>query len=81
MCEVGGEAFGTTLFYNLQFLQAFVIALTSDFIPKMVYVMVHSDDYSLEGYIDSTLSGKPNSACCTSTVIVYVLYMNQPLRS
>ncbi len=36
---------------------AFVIALTSDFIPKMVYLMVHSEDYSLDGYINSTLSG------------------------
>jgi len=35
---------------------AFIIALTSDFIPKMVYTMVHSEDYSLDGYINFTLS-------------------------
>ncbi|CAG4978593.1 unnamed protein product [Colias eurytheme] len=35
---------------------AFVIAYTSDFIPRMVYKYVYSPDYTLSGYIDHSLS-------------------------
>ncbi|XP_054290583.1 anoctamin-4-like [Macrosteles quadrilineatus] len=35
---------------------AFVIAYTSDYIPRMVYVFVYSKTQTLEGYIDSSLS-------------------------
>lgn len=37
---------------------AFVIAYTSDYIPRMVYKYVYSHDSSLWGYIDHSLSGK-----------------------
>lgn len=36
---------------------AFVIAYTSDYIPRMVYKYVYSVDSSLWGYIDHSLSG------------------------
>lgn len=36
---------------------AFVIAYTSDYIPRMVYKYVYSADSSLWGYIDHSLSG------------------------
>lgn len=36
---------------------AFVIAYTSDYIPRMVYKYVYSTDSSLWGYIDHSLSG------------------------
>ena len=35
---------------------AFVIAYTSDFIPRMVYKYKYSRDEDLVGYIDSSLS-------------------------
>uniref|UniRef100_A0A1B0CZZ4 Anoctamin n=1 Tax=Phlebotomus papatasi TaxID=29031 RepID=A0A1B0CZZ4_PHLPP len=35
---------------------AFVIAYTSDFIPRMVYKFVYSDHHNLVGYIDHSLS-------------------------
>ncbi|XP_055692726.1 anoctamin-4 [Lutzomyia longipalpis] len=35
---------------------AFVIAYTSDFIPRMVYKFVYSDNHNLVGYIDHSLS-------------------------
>ncbi|CAB3257489.1 unnamed protein product [Arctia plantaginis] len=35
---------------------AFVIAYTSDFIPRMVYKYVYSPDHTLAGYIDHSLS-------------------------
>jgi hypothetical protein len=38
--------------------QAFVIGLTSDFIPKAVYMYVYSKDTSLEGYVNFTLSSQ-----------------------
>jgi anoctamin-4 len=37
-------------------LQAFVIAYTSDFIPRSVYAFVYSPTDDLVGYIDSSLS-------------------------
>lgn len=36
---------------------AFVIAYTSDYIPRMVYKYVYSRDHTLTGYIDHSLSG------------------------
>lgn len=39
-------------------LQAFVIAYTSDFIPRMVYKYVYSPHFTLHGYIEHSLSGK-----------------------
>ena len=38
--------------------QAFVIGLTSDFIPKAVYMYVYSEDNSLKGYVKFTLSSE-----------------------
>lgn len=35
---------------------AFVIAYTSDYIPRMVYKYVYSPDHTLVGYIDHSLS-------------------------
>ena len=35
---------------------ALIIALTSEFIPKMVYVYFYSKDQTLEGYVDFSLS-------------------------
>lgn len=35
---------------------AFVIAYTSDYIPRMVYKYVYSIDHTLAGYIDHSLS-------------------------
>ena len=35
---------------------ALIIALTSEFIPKMVYVYFYSQDQTLEGYVDFSLS-------------------------
>ncbi|XP_065163177.1 anoctamin-5 isoform X2 [Atheta coriaria] len=34
----------------------FIIAFTSDFIPRLVYRLAVSDDYSLNGYLNNTLS-------------------------
>ena len=44
--------------FNLvvDFLQALIIALTSDFIPRMVYLFVQSEDGSLRGFVNSTLA-------------------------
>ena len=36
--------------------KAFLIALTSDFIPRMYYLIVESPIYSFEGYVNSTLA-------------------------
>ncbi|KAK8757212.1 hypothetical protein V5799_000085 [Amblyomma americanum] len=36
--------------------QAFQIAYTSDFIPRFLYRVLHSPDYSLRGFINFTLS-------------------------
>ncbi|XP_072140967.1 anoctamin-4-like isoform X2 [Dermacentor andersoni] len=35
---------------------AFLIAYTSDFIPRMLYRMVHTKDHSLHGFVNFTLS-------------------------
>ncbi|GFV23476.1 anoctamin-2 [Trichonephila clavipes] len=35
---------------------AFMIAYTSDFIPRLVYMFVTSDDRTLNGYINNSLS-------------------------
>ena len=52
----------TVLLVEVYFnFQAFVIGLTSDFIPKAVYIYVYSKDYTLEGYVSFTLSGKGTS--------------------
>lgn len=46
----------------------FIIAFTSDFIPRLVYVLYYSPDNSLDGYVEFTLSKfrtsefKPNTA-------------------
>ena len=37
-------------------MQALIIAFTSEFIPKLVYVYVYSKDGTLSGYTDFTLS-------------------------
>ena len=41
---------------NVDFFQALIIALTSDFIPRMVYLFVQSEDGSLKGFVNSTLA-------------------------
>ena len=38
------------------YIQAFIIAFTSEFIPKLVYKYRFSPDLSLNGYTDFTLS-------------------------
>ena len=38
--------------------QALIIALTSDFIPKLVWMFYESEDATLEGYVEATISGK-----------------------
>ena len=35
---------------------AFIIALTSEFIPKLLYKTIYSPDGTLHGYVDFTLS-------------------------
>ena len=40
----------------LSYLQAFIIALTSDFIPRLVFVYYESNNGTLDGYTDWTLS-------------------------
>lgn len=42
--------------YEIYMFQAFVIAYTSDFIPRSVYAFVYSPTEDLVGYIDSSLS-------------------------
>lgn len=42
--------------YKTYLFQAFVIAYTSDFIPRSVYAFVYSPTENLVGYIDSSLS-------------------------
>ena len=39
-------------------LQAFVIAYTSDFIPRFVYKLYYSENNDLVGYMNSSLSGE-----------------------
>lgn len=41
---------------NIFTFQAFVIAYTSDYIPRTVYAYVYSPTHDLVGYIDSSLS-------------------------
>ena len=36
--------------------QALIIALTSDFIPRMYFLIVESPMYTFEGYVNSTLA-------------------------
>lgn len=50
---------------------AFVIAYTSDYIPRMVYKYVYSTDSSLWGYIDHSLS----KCSAVSTVLVCIQMM------
>jgi len=37
-------------------IQAFIIAWTSDFVPKLVYKLIVSPDMSLTGYVNHSLS-------------------------
>lgn len=41
---------------SIKLFQAFVIAYTSDFIPRMVYKYVYSESHDLKGYIYHSLS-------------------------
>ena len=45
--------------------QAFIIALTSDFVPKMVYVFTKSTDFTFNGYVNASLSGIQNDPLFT----------------
>ncbi|KAK7582131.1 hypothetical protein V9T40_013576 [Parthenolecanium corni] len=38
------------------FTNSFILAFTSDFVPKLVYVFIESKDYSLTGYLEYSLS-------------------------
>lgn len=38
------------------FLQAFIIAFTSDMIPRMVYLYAYSKDSTMSGYVNNSLS-------------------------
>lgn len=49
--------------YTAVVSNAFVIAYTSDYIPRMVYKYVYSNDSTLTGYIDHSLSGNLSSSC------------------
>lgn len=40
----------------LFWFQAFIMAFTSDMIPRMVYLYVLSKDRSMSGYVNSSLS-------------------------
>lgn len=50
----------STIFLNstlsFLFFQAFIIAFTSNFIPRLVYRITISDNYSLEGFLEHSLS-------------------------
>lgn len=46
--------------YTAVVSNAFVIAYTSDYIPRMVYKYVYSNTSTLAGYIDHSLSGNNN---------------------
>ncbi|XP_032525780.2 anoctamin-4 isoform X1 [Danaus plexippus] len=50
------KATNTRQYMSVYMFQAFVIAYTSDFIPRMVYKYVYSPDKTLAGYIDHSLS-------------------------
>lgn len=50
-------------------LQAFVIAYTSDFIPRSVYSIVYSPTHDLTGYIDHSLSDFNTSHYPSNVVI------------
>ena len=43
--------------YLFLIFQAFIIALTSDFIPRLVYLFKYSNDNSMKGYVNFTLAG------------------------
>ena len=43
------------------YFQGLIIALTSDFIPRMVYQYKHSNDTNLVGYVNFSLAGKKKS--------------------
>lgn len=38
------------------FLQAFIMAFTSDMIPRMVYLYAYSNGSSMRGYVNNSLS-------------------------
>jgi anoctamin-4 len=48
----------TLYYFTYNVSQGFVIAYTSDFIPRMVYKYKYSPTEDLVGYIDSSLSSK-----------------------
>lgn len=54
-CQINTKCYLIKLYYAKQ---AFVIAYTSDFIPRMVYKYVYSPHNDLSGYIVHSLSGK-----------------------
>jgi hypothetical protein len=61
-----------------------VIGLTSDFIPKAVFMYVYSDDNSLKGYVNFTLSSESDAkkrgyafhAIEVNSVFVFVGYLH-----
>lgn len=57
---------------------AFVIAYTSDYIPRMVYKYVYSPDNSLRGYIDHSLSGKFHIEMSRSGKWSFFLFFTHP---
>lgn len=57
--------------YTAVVSNAFVIAYTSDYIPRMVYKYVYSNTSTLAGYIDHSLSG--NTTMITARYVYEVL--------
>ena len=41
---------------HFNYLQAVIIAWTSDFVPRMVYLFGYSDNQTLTGFINNSLS-------------------------
>ena len=40
----------------VMYFQAVIIAWTSDFVPRMVYIFGYSSDWTLDGYVNNSMS-------------------------
>ena len=52
-------------------INALVMAMTTDFIPKMVYRLSYSDDGSLDGYVNNSLSFFNTSFFSEESIVNY----------
>ena len=52
-------------------INVLVMAMTTDFIPKMVYRFSYSDDGSLNGYVNNSLSFYNTSFFSTESIVNY----------